>query len=182
MSRTVSQTVSQRISGVIAPGHGVASGRAVDSPYPQGTIDMQRPVFAQLGLNLSGFFSGTLNIFIHPYGYRIFHPEWTFRHVTWTDHHPPEDFSFSRCQIWAANSAYDGLIYYPHPETKRRNFQAASTLEVIAPYIAALHPGDRVHIDYNPSEIEIYYEGETEEGDTGFTNLPVETTMSNEGR
>ena len=50
----------------------------------------------------------------------------------WTDLHPPEHFSFSQCRVTFAAVDYHGWIYYPHPETKRRNFQDASLLEVIA--------------------------------------------------
>ncbi|MGF1536504.1 MAG: hypothetical protein ACFB4J_08495 [Elainellaceae cyanobacterium] len=147
-----------RVAGVVCAGHGVASGRAENSPYPRGTIEMQQPIFKALGLDLSGFFCGTLNVSITPYAYRIIAPEWTFRQVTWTDRHPPEDFSFSRCRLWVQGDAHEGLIYYPHPETKRRNFQAASTLEVIAPLIRHLRPGDGVCLNYNPLEITIYHE------------------------
>jgi hypothetical protein len=38
----------QRVSG-----HGVASGQAAASPYPAGTIALQSPHFASLGLDLS---------------------------------------------------------------------------------------------------------------------------------
>lgn len=117
---------------------------------------MQRPVFKALGLDLSGFFSGTLNVSIAPYAYRVIAPEWTFRQVAWTDRHPPEDFSFSRCEVWADGRAYESLVYYPHPETKRRNFQASSTLEVLAPLIPHIRPRDAVYVEYNPLEIEVY--------------------------
>ena len=38
------------IRGTVIAGHGVASGRASDSPYPAGTISLQRPFFQDLGL------------------------------------------------------------------------------------------------------------------------------------
>ncbi len=46
----------------VRQGHGVASGRAPDSPYPAGTIALQAPLFARHGLDLSPFFPGTLNL------------------------------------------------------------------------------------------------------------------------
>ncbi|MGF1513800.1 MAG: hypothetical protein ACFB5Z_08905 [Elainellaceae cyanobacterium] len=144
------------VVGVIRAGHGVASGKSNSSPYPRGTISMQRPIFKALGLDLAGLFEGTLNVSIEPHSYRVVAPEWTFRRVTWTDRHPPEDFSFSRCRVAVGGGIHEGLIYYPHPETKQRNFQDASTLEVIAPLIPGLHPGAAVRIDYNSLEIEVY--------------------------
>ncbi len=147
---------SQCVAGMVCRGHGVASGRAANGPYPRGTIEMQRPIFKRLGLDLSEFFQGTINVSIAPQAYRILNPEWTFRQVTWTDRHPPEDFSFSRCRLLADSSAYDSLIYYPHPETKRRNFQDASTLEIIAPPVPALKSKDAVEIEYSPSELAVF--------------------------
>ncbi len=41
-------------AAVLVQGHGVASGKAV-SPYPKGTIEMQLPFFAALGLDLSSY-------------------------------------------------------------------------------------------------------------------------------
>ncbi|MEO0406408.1 MAG: hypothetical protein AAF289_03555 [Cyanobacteria bacterium P01_A01_bin.135] len=146
---------ASRIAGVIVAGHGVASGKAKDSPYPRSTIEMQRPYFQQLGLDLSGFFSGTLNVSIQPYRYRLLDPEYTFRRVTWTDRHPPEDFSFCRCRLGVGQTHYDALIYYPHPETKRRNFQDAATLEVLAPYITGLKLNNPVDLYYNPQTLKI---------------------------
>jgi hypothetical protein len=54
--------------GCLRPGHQVASGLAVNNPYPAGTIAMQTPFFKALGLDLSGFYVGTLNVSIAPTG------------------------------------------------------------------------------------------------------------------
>ncbi len=48
---------------------------------------------------LDGYFNGTLNIDIRPYTFKLFKPEYTFLNVEWTDLHPPEHFSFSRCKV-----------------------------------------------------------------------------------
>ena len=42
---------------------------------------------------------GTLNIDIRPLAFELVEPEFTFRDVSWTDLHPPEHFSFSRCRV-----------------------------------------------------------------------------------
>jgi hypothetical protein len=54
------------VEGIVQAGHGVASGNTAQSPYPQGTIKMQQPFFRQLGLDLSPYFPGTLNVSIAP--------------------------------------------------------------------------------------------------------------------
>ncbi|MFQ4138892.1 hypothetical protein PGN35_021515 [Nodosilinea sp. PGN35] len=143
------------VSGTVQQGHTVASGSASASPYPSGTIEMQTPYFEALGLDLAEYFKGTLNISISPSTFQLINPEFTFRQVEWTDQHPPEDFSFSRCRILFQGAAYDCWIYYPHPETKQRNFQNPSVLEIIAPPIPGIAYGDRVDIEYNPLEIAV---------------------------
>jgi hypothetical protein len=146
----------QRISGIVERGHGVASGSAAHSPYPSGTIAMQTPYFQSLGLDLTDYVKATLNISISPSTFQLLNPELTFRQVEWTDRHPPEDFSFSRCRILFQGSTYRSWIYYPHPETKKRNFQAPSIVEIIAPKISKIGYDDRVELEYNPREVAIH--------------------------
>jgi hypothetical protein len=143
------------IDGIIERGYGVASGTGTDSPYPRGTIEMQIPYFQVLGLDLTGFFPGTLNVSISPKIFQLINPEFTFRQVHWTDRHPPEDFSFSRCQLLYQDAKYDGLIYYPHPETKKQHFQNPSTIEIIAPSIPGIGYGNPIQVEYDPLEVEI---------------------------
>ncbi len=143
----------QKVNGIIQRGHNVASGVASDSPYPGGTIKMQIPFFQALGLDLTPFFQGTLNVSISPNTFALIKPEFTFRQVEWTDKHPPEDFSFSRCRMLFQAARYDCFIYYPHPETKKTHFQNPSILEIIAPPIAGIVYGCNVEIEYNPLEI-----------------------------
>jgi hypothetical protein len=143
------------ITGVVTLGHQVASGRAKNSPYPRGTIEMQLPFFKERGLDLTAFFRGTLNISIHPYTFSMRSPEYTFRKVNWTTEHPPEDFSFSRCQMIIENEEYVGWVYYPHPETKKRNFQDPTIIEVIAPLISKIEYGDKIELRVNTREISL---------------------------
>ncbi|WP_318731544.1 MULTISPECIES: hypothetical protein [unclassified Roseofilum] len=145
----------QKVDGIIQLGHQVASGTALDSPYPRGTIEMQTPFFKALGLDLTPFFPGTLNIAISPKTFELVEPEFTFRSVNWTEHTLPEDFSFSRCRVSFQDQKYDSLIYYPHPETKIRHFHNPSILEILAPLISEIRYGSRVEIEYNPLEIKI---------------------------
>ena len=141
------------VEGTVVQGYRVASGPSAD--YPYGALDRQRPIFKQRGLDLDGYFNGTLNLDISPRQFRLVQPEYTFRGVKWTDLHPPEDFSFSRCRVIFEGREYDGWVYYPHPETKRRNFQNPSLLEIIAQPIMQVSYGNRVTARLNPAEIEI---------------------------
>ena len=141
------------LSGVLAQGFRVASGPSRD--YPYGALDRQRPLFKARGLDLDGYFNGTLNIDIRPAIFRMLKPEFTFPLVEWTDLHPPETFSFSRCRVVYQNVKYDGWVYYPHPETKLRNFQDPSLIEVIACPIEGIQYGDRLSVWVNKDEIEV---------------------------
>lgn len=141
----------QTIHGVIVQGYRVASGPSKD--YPYGALDRQRPHFAKGGLDLSAYFNGTLNINIGPLEFQMHKPEFTFKHVEWTDLHPPEHFSFSHCRVLFKGTEYDGWVYYPHPETKLRHFQNPSLLEVIAMPIPGLQYGDEIDVMINAEEI-----------------------------
>src|SRR5512143_3895809 len=83
------------VSGIVIEGYGVASGPSQD--YPYGALDRQRPIFKARGFDLDGYFNGSLNIDIRPATFKMLKPEYTFPLVEWTDPHPPETFSFSRC-------------------------------------------------------------------------------------
>lgn len=150
----------ERVQGVIVRGHQVASGRAIDSPYPAGTIALQVPIFQQFGLDLTEMYQATLNLSIHPQRFRLVAPEFTLPHVSWSDRHPPETFSFSRCRLHLPASPsqdtwYDGWIYYPHPETKQRHFQTPSLIEILAPFIPEIQYGCRMELMYNPKEVTV---------------------------
>ena len=141
------------VHGILAQGYRVASGPSAD--YPYGALDRQRPIFKTRGFDLDTYFNGTLNIDIRPATFVMKNPEYTFRHVEWTDLHPPEDFSFSHCKVIFKQVEYDGWVYYPHPETKLRNFQNPSLLEVIAQPIPEIKYGDVLDVLVNPTEITI---------------------------
>jgi hypothetical protein len=151
-----------RLKGILIEGYHVASGPSAD--YPYGALDRQRPIFRARGLDLGRYFNGTLNIDIHPYIFRMKKPEYTFYRVEWTDLHPPEHFSFSHCKVIYQEVEYDGWVYYPHPETKERNFQNPSLVEVIAAPIPGIQYGDEIQVLLNPEEIEV--EGSEKSGRT----------------
>ena len=141
------------LHGVIVQGYRVASGPSKD--YPYGALERQRPIFKARGLDLNGYFNGTLNVDIRPRVFKLVKPEFTFHSVEWTDLHPPEHFSFSRCKVFYRDVGYDGWVYYPHPETKLRHFQNPYLVEVIAYPILEVKYGSELDLLLNPEEIEV---------------------------
>ena len=143
------------VDGTIKQGHKIASGQAEDSPYPRGSVEMQIPFFAARGLDLSSFYIGTLNVTIKPHAFEFIAPEFTFRNVKWIDGFPPEDFSFSKCQISFEGHWYPGYVYYPRPETKTQHFHDDSTIEIITEWIPNIDYGDPVQIKLNGDEFRL---------------------------
>ena len=141
------------VHGVLAQGYHVASGPSAD--YPYGALERQRPIFKARGFDLGDCFNGTLNVDIRPATFAMVKPGHTFEHVEWTDLHPPETFSFSRCQVIFKEIEYAGWVYYPHPETKLRNFQNPALLEVIAQLIPEIKYEDALDVLVNPAEIAV---------------------------
>ncbi len=134
-------------------GHQVASRPSKD--YPYSSLEKQKPFFKALGLDLYEYFNGTLNISIAPLEFEMVRPEFTFELVEWTDLHPPETFSFSRCKVFFKGVEYAGWVYYPHPETKKTHFQNASLIEVITYEIPDIQYGDKLEIEVNADEIHV---------------------------
>ena len=145
-----------QVLGIVKSGHQVASGIGENNPYEKGTIEMQLPFFRDLGLDLSGFFLGTINIDLAPHKFEVVQPRYTFRNLKWHSDYPAEDFSFSPCAISFQGQKYQGLVYYPHPETKIGHFQDAFTIEVIAPFIESIKYGSTIKLAVNSAEIVIF--------------------------
>ncbi len=143
----------QIVRGVIVEGHRVAS--APSQAYPYGALEKQKPYFEALGLNLERFYLGTLNISIAPLKFEMVRPKYTFSLVEWTDLHPPETFSFSPCKIRFKGREYEGMVYYPHPETKIRHFQNPSLVEALAEFIEGIRYGARVELLLDPRQVRV---------------------------
>ena len=141
------------LKGILVKGYQVASRPSKE--YPYSALEKQKPYFKALGLDLYKYHNGTLNISIAPVGFKMSAPEFTFELVEWTDLHPPETFSFSRCKVRYEGNEYDGWIYYPHPETKKSHFQNPSLVEIITYEIPHIQYGDPVEIELNSREISI---------------------------
>lgn len=141
----------KRLHGLLMRGHQVASRPS--AAYPYSSLEKQKPFFKSLGLDLYEYFNGTLNLSIAPLKFEMKHPELTFELVEWTDLHPPETFSFSRCTVFFQGGSYAGWVYYPHPETKKTHFHNPSLLEVITHTISSIQYGDEMEIEINSDEI-----------------------------
>lgn len=136
------------VPGVVVAGHGAASGAS--GSYPGGTLALQIPHFLARGLDLRGYHLGTINVDISPLRFVPRRPAITVRDVAWTDRIPPEDFSFFPCELEHAGVRHDGLVYYPHPETKVEHFQNESIVEVLSDHLAGLAVGDTVVLRFPP--------------------------------
>jgi hypothetical protein len=145
------------VKGKVQRGYGVASGKSGDSRFPKGTLELQKPFFYERGLNLDDYYLGTINLSISPHQYEVKVPKCTFRNVKWSPDNPAEDFSFLDCRIVTdSNSPLNGLIYYPHPETKPEHFQSPDILEIITFPIDGLKEGDELTIELDRQQMEIH--------------------------
>ncbi len=149
-------TTWTRMTGTVVRGHGVASGFCGDPRFPGGTIALQKPLFRSLGLNLDRFYSGTINLSVAPFIFKLKQARYRFRELRWTDKAAAEDFSFIDCRVLQnGGTQLDGLIYYPHPETKPEHFQPPDILEILTHRIHGLAYGDRLTIEVNQTQIQI---------------------------
>ena len=143
---------------VVTQGHGIASGKTPDSRFPKGTLAMQASFFKDLGMNLSEFFRGTLNLSVHPYSYRLGTPLYSYPQVKWTPCLPPENFSFYPCGIRLIEEEdyTEALVYWPHPSTKPEFHQDPHVLEILAPRIPSVRYGKEMEIRGHSSSLSFF--------------------------
>lgn len=109
---------------------------------------MQLPFFAALGLDLSAYYPGTLNVSIAPLSYRIGTPRHTFRQLKWHPEDPAEDFSFFDVVVQLEDGTpVAGWIYFPHPDTKPTHLQKADVLELLLPWTEGLDYGTSIMLE-----------------------------------
>lgn len=145
-----------RVRATVRRGYGVASGRGSDPRFPGGSLAMQLPHFLAGGIDLQRYHPGTLNLSISPRSYRVVEARVTFRAVQWHPTEPPEDFSFFDCRVIAGDGASrDGLVYYPHPETKPDHVQPDDVLEVLTSRIEGIEYGDQLWLELPQDQLEI---------------------------
>jgi len=122
---------------------------------------MQTPLFHALGLDLGRYHGGTLNVSIAPRHYRVVAPRLTYRAVKWHPTEPPEDFSFFDVRVLRDDlRPVEGLIYFPHPETKPTHFQAPDVLELLLPFVEGLAYGAEIRLEI-PSMQMLIFQPET---------------------
>jgi hypothetical protein len=142
------------IPAIIVPGHRVASGQNGNPRFPGGTIRMQLPFFQERGVDLSGFYPGTLNASIAPKSYRILSARETVTGLKWHPEDPAEDFSFFDVTVHRGDGApVTGWIYHPHPDTKPTHFQRPDVLELLLPWTAGLDYGTKIQLEIPPGQM-----------------------------
>ena len=147
------------VPGIVTQGYGVASGSG-SARFPGGTIRAQLPHFRTRGVDLSPYYPGTLNVDIAPLRFILVRPSHTMTDVSWWPDAPAETFSFSPCRIILPTGSIDGLIYYPHPETKPEHPQPPTVIEILAPFLEGVGPGTAVELQLDSSEVEVRREGD----------------------
>jgi hypothetical protein len=147
----------QVVKARIVEGHRVASGQNGNPVFPGGTLKMQTPFFGALGLDLARYYRGTLNVSIAPRQYHVVAPRLTYRAVKWHPTEPPEDFSFLDVHLLRDNLyPVEGLIYFPHPETKPTHFQAPDVLELLLPFVEGLDYGAEIRLEIPSTQMLIF--------------------------
>ena len=71
--------MSNKAFGIIAEGHGVASGKTGDIRFPFGTLAMQIPIFEKRGMDFKQFFKGTINISLNLFNFELRNPKFFLR-------------------------------------------------------------------------------------------------------
>jgi hypothetical protein len=146
----------QTVRARILQGHRVASGLNQNPRFPGGTLRMQLSHFLALGLDLSAFYLGTVNVNIAPSRYRVVRARHTFAKVKWHPTEPAEDFSFFDVRVLRTGApSVAGFIYYPHPDTKPEHFQQPGVLELLLPFVEGLSYGKEVTLEIPASQMAI---------------------------
>ena len=128
----------------VVKGYRVASGLGNDLRFPHGTISAQLPFFKNLGLDLTGFYLGTLNAKFDCKAIVLNQHDFFFNRLKWHSEMPEENFKFYRCHILYQRFSYSALIYQPQKTTKVEHFQPDNQLELLAPFIQGIGYGDKL--------------------------------------
>lgn len=148
-----------RLRSTLQTGHGVASGRGVESPYPAGTIALQAPHFIRGGLELEGYHLATLNLSTAPWVVRIRRPAFHFPLVSWTELHGPESFDIIDVTLEVGDRRVHGWGYRPTPETKAGHPQPPEVLEVIAPFLPEVRGLSELILELDPRQVMVERNG-----------------------
>lgn len=145
--------MDNQIIAKVVRGYGVASGKNFDSRFPDGTIAMQIPFFAEQGLDLNSFYKGTINLDLYPGSFKLVEPKFQFADLKWSDQLAPENFSFYPCKLSSIGQGlqHDCLVYWPHPSTKPEFHQSERVLEIMGPWIPSISYGSEILISAEPN-------------------------------
>lgn len=114
----------------ITEGYRAASGLGENGAYPEATLKMQDPFFKERGFDMAAeipdLYWGTLNLNFSPLNFGVQDADYCLKDVKWSSLIAPEHFSFVKAEIVFNDVAYEGYVYYPHPETKPTSVHAHS--------------------------------------------------------
>jgi hypothetical protein len=151
----------QWVSGVVARGQGVASGRNPVEGGIYGTIRAQKEFFRRAGIDIDRLYDGTINVDITPWQFEPIKATLLLRSVPWHPTWMPETFSLFACKIYVTTQSsasppdssprapkleQDAFIYYPHPETKPGAFPGKHIAEVWSPFIDGVEYGNHAEL------------------------------------
>ena len=143
------------LEGTIIAGHGAASGQGNDPRYPKGTLHLQIPHFEALGIDISAFHQGTLNVDLGDKSVYPVNPKYKAMGIQWSSYIPPENFFFFDVRVRFEGQSYKGLIYMPDPATKTDHFQDPSMLELLLPEIPGIESGKSISLEVEDAQIRI---------------------------
>ena len=108
---------------------------------------MQNPYFQALGLDLSHYHRGTLNITSLRTGIRA-RAAPDFPRSKMASHRTRGDFSFFDVRLIRPGALpSEGLIYFPHPDTKPKHFQQPDVLELLLPFVNGLSYSTEIRLE-----------------------------------
>lgn len=134
-----------------------------DAYYPEGTIKTQAPYLKERGFDIEkhfdkagGIFWGTVNLDIGQSLNGIKVPDYSFEGVQWAKNFITGEVlervkeNFSLLKAWVRTSANDnlveGLIYYPHQETRPGSTKGRPHVEWVGPEVESVEYGDEVEL------------------------------------
>jgi len=145
----------KKLNGVLVKGYQIASGTSPITPYKDGSIKLQKPLFEERGFCMKDLYLATLNIDIPNHEFTIIKPSYHFENLKWEKDFPAETFSIVSCTLVYKKKQYDVYIYYPHVETKSDHIQKKSTLEILSPFVDGITYGDKVEVRIDMQTIQI---------------------------
>ena len=146
--------------GRVTRGLRVASGRAHDRRFPQGTIAPQLPHFRAAITGFDGLFDGplhlgTLNVAFPGKRILVGHPEYFVARVRWSRRASVENFYLSPCMLVVRGSQQRGLIYIPDPATKPRGLPVGHYAEILTSRVTRARYGMAVTLFYSHQAIRL---------------------------